>query len=158
MPYVGLYPDFAIFSVSRPVGFDSTAVNHPDDVRLVQWLLTQSSNRFYPFAGPPLQIDGYYGPATDYHLCRFCLALIRKLGWGAPVDVGPWGFINSDGSGVQDFLLGSGGAFMRQLNTPIDVELRRDWRSLLTRMPILLRKALEADIRKLYRVIPPGGI
>src|SRR5262245_22397353 len=82
MPYVALYPSFALFSVNRPVGLSGKAVNHLDDVRLVQWLLTQGSNTFYQFAGPPLQIDGYYGPATDYHLCRFGLALVKKFGDG----------------------------------------------------------------------------
>jgi hypothetical protein len=138
MPYVfpagGMFK-ISLFSVHRSVGLGPEAMNLPDDVRLVQWLLTQAS---YKFAGAPLQIDGMFGPVTDYHLIRFWLSVRSR----DPIDANQFA--------VEYHMIAKplfNGALMSELNEPIKLELKKDWRFLLTRMPMPLRKALEADIR-----------
>jgi hypothetical protein len=66
------------FSVSEPVGRSRTgrlAANQLEDVMLVQWLLTRLVDPKITFLGPPMVVDGDYGPQTDYHLCRFMTLL-----------------------------------------------------------------------------------
>jgi hypothetical protein len=61
--------------IDRSVGYargGKPGVNRPDDVMLVQWLLSRTAGRKEYF-GPPIEVNGIYTPQTDHLLCRFLL-------------------------------------------------------------------------------------
>jgi hypothetical protein len=94
------------FDLDGLVGRAGGSNNHPDDVMLVQFLLRHAlkmSTTPLPL-GPPLAMDGLYGPATHYWTLYFMLSF-QGHSCFTDVRVDPWGIFCPLGNGRDSFLL-----------------------------------------------------
>jgi hypothetical protein len=81
-------PGLGLLLIDRSVGFGrggKPGVNRPDDVMLVQWLLSRTLGA-KDYLGPPIEVNGVYSPQTDHLLCRFLLDHCdHRLKGGSPL-------------------------------------------------------------------------
>jgi hypothetical protein len=109
--------------------------NHRDDVMLVQFLLLRTLSNDPPL-GPPLAMDGLYGPATHYWTLYFIVNFMTKFRHITPPNRfgGFWPLGNGD---VDTFLL-----VLNEASLFLD---KPDWVLRDRRFPPFLRQKLQQN-------------
>jgi hypothetical protein len=132
-------------SVSQSVGRSKTgrlAANLFEDVMLTQWLLAKNLDKKF-FLGPPVVVNGEYGPQTDYLLCRFFSNLSEwlfrhqgKFGMSTTLDV------ETDTIIQPMFHKGNVNDLMQRFGEISEFDLPQQLKS----MPLRLRQQLEKNV------------